>query len=269
MDYLQRFDLAHHVFPQNAQGESFFEIPSYPKLKRRFQMLSREPGLGVLVADVGVGKTSAMRHLCRTLPRPDYHVVYLCDTAVSPLDLYRQLAVEFGVTPSHRRAQQWHELKKTMLHMVDEQNIQPLLIIDEAQHLSDRILIDLSGFLNFAMDSRSLLGLWLVGQPALLSVLKMKRHAALASRIVARLHLEPLSTREAFTAFLAHGLKAAGATSNIVSDGAAELLFRVSRGVPRQAARLMREALIVAHEQQKNFIDDGVLETVLDEEPLG
>ncbi len=40
-------------------------------------MLSREPGLGVLVADVGVGKTSAMRHLCAALPRPDYHVVYL------------------------------------------------------------------------------------------------------------------------------------------------------------------------------------------------
>ncbi len=105
MDYLQRFSLTHHVFPQNAHGESFFETPSYPKLKRRFQMLSREPGLGILVADVGVGKTSAIRNLCHALPRPDFRVVYLCDTAVSPLDLYRQLAVEIGLTPSHRRAQ--------------------------------------------------------------------------------------------------------------------------------------------------------------------
>lgn len=267
MDYLQRFSLTHHVFPQNAHGESFFQTPSYPKLQRRFQMLSREPGLGVLVADVGVGKTSAMRNLCHGLPRPDFHVVYLCDTAVSPLDLYRQLAVELGLTPSHRRAQLWSDLKRTMAHMVDEQSVQPLLILDEAQHLSDRIFIDLSGFLNFAMDSRSLLTLWLVGQPALLSVLKMKRHAALASRIVTRVHLEPLQ-REDFTAFLTHGLEAAGVTSNILSDSGAEMLFRVSRGVPRQAARLMREALIVAHEQNKNFIDDAVLETVLDEENL-
>ncbi len=268
MDYLQRFSLTHHVFPQNAQGESFFETPSYPKLKTRFQLLSREPGLGVLVADVGVGKTSAIRNLCHALPRPDFRVVYLCDTAVSPLDLYRQLAVEIGLTPSHRRAQLWQDLKRAMAHMVDEESIQPLLVLDEAQHLSDHILADLSGFLNFAMDSRNLLTLWLVGQPALLSVLKMKQHAALASRIATRVYLEPLQ-REDFTAFLAHGLKAAGATSNIVSDSAAELLFRVSRGVPRQAARLMREALIVAHEQGKTFIDEAALDTVLDEEELG
>ncbi len=269
MDYLQRFSLAHHVFPQNAQGDTFFQTPSYTKLHRRFKMLSREPGLGVLVGDVGVGKTSAMRHLCQNLPRPDYHVVYLCDTAASPLDLYRQLAVELGITPSHRRAQLWQDLKGAMVHMVDEQSIQPLIIIDEAQHLSDRFLTDLNGFLNFAMDSRNLLALWLVGQPGLLSVLRMKYHAALASRIVARVQLEPLLKREDFTAFLAHGLAAAGATSNIVSDSAAEMLFRVSRGVPRQAARLMREALMVAHEQNKTFIDDTILETVLDEEQLG
>ena len=132
------------------------------------------------------------------------------------------------------------------------------------QHLSDRFLTDLNGFLNFAMDSRNLLALWLVGQPVLLSVLKMKYHAALASRIVARVQLEPLLKREVFTAFLAHGLEAAGARSNIVSDSAAEMLFRVCRGVPRQAARLMREALMVAHEQNKAFIDDTILEAVLD-----
>lgn len=99
-------------------------------------------------------------------------------------------------------------------------------------------------------------------------MLKMKCHAALASRIVARIQLEPLLQREDFAAFLAHGLEAAGATSNIVSDSAAEMLFRVSRGVPRQAARLMREALMVAHEQNKTFIDDAILEAVLDEETM-
>ena len=218
MDYLQRFNLAHHVFPQDASGRNFFETPGYPRLKQRFKLLCQEPGLGILSADVGVGKTSAMRNLCNALPRPDYQVVYLCDTAVSPLDLYRQLALELGVKPSHQRAQLWLDLKRTLAHMVDDQGIQPLLIIDEAQHLSDRFLTDLSGFLNVAMDSRNLLTLWLVGQPRLLSVLKMKCHAALASRIVTRVCLEPLLEREVFQAFLEHGLKAAGAESNIVSD---------------------------------------------------
>ena len=266
MDYRQRFGLTDHIFPQDACGDAFFETPSYKKLQRAFAMLRQEPGLGILLGDVGVGKTSAMRNLCKTLPRPDYQVIYLCDTAVSPLDLYRQLAVELGVTPSHRRAQLWQDLKAAMFTLVDEKGVQPTLVIDEAQHLSDRFLLDLSGFLNFAMDSRNLLLLWLVGQPSLRGVLRMNYHAALASRIVARVQLEPLSDRKLFLDFLAHGLKVAGAKSNLLSDSAAELLFRSSHGLPRRTADLLRKALMLAHEQNKAFVDDTLMDAVLNDE---
>jgi len=268
MEYLQRFGLMHDIFPQDAHGDTFFKTPGYDRLERRFGMLGRQPGVGVLVGDVGVGKTSAIRNLCRSLPRPDYQVIYLCDTAISPVELYRHVAVEVGVRPSHRRGQVWRDLKAAMAHMVDDEGVQPMLILDEAQHLSDRFLTDLSGFLNFAMDSRNLLALWLVGQPGLLGTLRMKYHGALASRISARIRLEALTQREDFLSFLAHGLEAAGATSKIVSDSAMELLYRVSRGLPREAARLLRESLILAHEQDRSIVDDTVLERVLDEEKL-
>ena len=229
-------------------------------------MLSDEPGLGVLTGDAGLGKTTAMRHLCAELPRPDFHVLYVCDTQTSPLDFYRQLAHEFGLPPSHRRAQLWHDIKQSIVDLVDEQNTRPVIVVDEAQHLSDRFLADLSGFLNFAFDSRNLMVFWLVGQPPLRTRLKMKQHAALASRVAARIHLEPLTDRQAFLGFLESGLKAAGATSSFVSEPAAELLFRASGGLPRVLARLLREALLIADEQDKNFIDDTLVETVLDEQ---
>ena len=264
--YRQRFALTGHVFPQNAGGKTLHHSPSYKRFERRFKMLAQEPGLGVAVGEAGVGKTSAVRNLCNGLPKPDYQVMYLCDTAVSPLDLYRQLATEIGIHPSHRRAQLWQDIKQTMAHMVDEQGIQPILVLDEAQHLSDRFLVDFAGFLNFAIDSRNLITVWLVGQPALRSVLRMKRHAALSSRIAARVRLEPLNDRKAFLTFLEHGLEAAGATTSMLSDSAAELLFRASHGVPRRVAQLLREALMEAHERDKNFVDDTIVEAVLDEE---
>jgi len=266
--YRQRFGLTGHPFPQDARGKTFFETPEYKKLARRFQLLAAEPGIGVLTADSGVGKTAAIRNLCTGLPRPDHKVCYLCDTATSPLELYRQLARELGLAPCYRRGQLWHELKKTLVQMVDEHGIRPLVIIDEAQHLSERFLGDLSGFVNFQMDSRSLLTLWLVGQPQLRSVVRMKHHASLASRITTAVHLEPISDRKVFAKFLTHGLKAAGASSNLFADSVVELLFRSSRGVPRVVSRLVREALMLAHEQDKNFVDDAVLEAVLDEEEL-
>ena len=137
-------------------------------------------------------KTAAIRNLCMALPRPDYLVLYLCDTTVSPLDLYRSLAGELGVKPSHRRAQLWADLKKALVHLVDERGTAPIVVIDEAQHLSDAFLLDLSGFLNFAFDSRDLLTLWLVGLPPLSRRLHMHQHAALATRIAVEVRLDPL-----------------------------------------------------------------------------
>ena len=86
--YRQRFGLSGHPLPKDAQGKTFFDkSPGYKKLERAFRQLVEDPGLGVVTADAGVGKTAAMRNLCAQLPRPDYLVLYLCDTAVAPLDL--------------------------------------------------------------------------------------------------------------------------------------------------------------------------------------
>ncbi len=264
--YRQRFGLSSHPFPQSAAGATFTPPPDFERIERRFKMLAQDPGLGVLTGDAGLGKTTVMRHLCKQLPRPDFQVLYLCDTLASPLDFYRQFAEEIGLRPSHRRAQLWSDIKRTITERVDEQNICPVVVVDEAQHLSERFLTDLSGFLNFAFDSRNLMVFWLVGQPALRSRLKMKQHAALASRVVTRLHLEPISERAQFQDFLQQGLRKAGANTNFISEPAVELLYRASGGLPRALARLLREALHLANERDKDFLDDTLVEAVLDDQ---
>ena len=70
--YRQRFGLSGYPLPQNAQGKTFFDkSPGFKKLERAFRQLIADPGLGVLTADAGVGKTAALRHLCSQLPKPD------------------------------------------------------------------------------------------------------------------------------------------------------------------------------------------------------
>jgi MSHA biogenesis protein MshM len=263
--YRQRFGLTGHPLPKNATGKTFFEKSTgYQKLKKHFSELTSDPGVGVLTADAGLGKTAAIRNLCTQLPKPNHLVLYLCDTAVSPLDLYRTLALELGVTPSHRRSQLWGDIKKALVHLVDERGTLPIIVIDEAQHLSDKFLTDLSGFLNFAFDSRDLVTLWLVGLSPLGRHLKMQMHAALNSRIAKESHLEALD-RETFLAMVDHGLKAAGATQKLLADPALEQLFRASRGVPRQGSKILRSALRQAHDREQSFVDEAVMELAIDE----
>ncbi len=260
-----RLDLASYPLPKSAQGKTFFDkSPGYVRLRRAFRQLVEDPGLGVLTAEPGVGKTAALRNLCAELPRPDHLVMYLCDTTVSPLDLYRSLADELGVRPSHRRGQLWADLKKALVHMVDERGSAPVIVLDEAQHLSDVFLLDLAGFLNFAFDSRDLVTLWLVGLPHLTRRLHMQQHAALRSRIAVEIHMEPLD-RDAFAAAVEHGLKAAGASQKILADQAMEMLFRSSRGVLRVAAKTLRAAIRMAADRGQSFLDEATVQAALDD----
>jgi type II secretory pathway predicted ATPase ExeA len=262
--YRKRFGLTGHPLPKDACGRSFCaDLPGYQRLTATFQQLLDERGLAVLTGDAGTGKTAAMRNLCQRLPSPDHRVLYLCDTAVSPLDLYRTLAQELGLTPSHRRGQLWTDIKKALLHMVDERGTLPLVVLDEAHHLSDRFLVDLSGFLNFAFDSRDLMAVWLVGLSPLMRTLRLHQHAALATRVAAHVHLEPLS-RQDFATLVEHGLKVAGATSNLLADPAREMLFRASGGLPRVGAQLLRAALREAHLRDQNFVDEQTMECALE-----
>jgi len=262
---LQRFGLTGWPLPKNAYGRTYWDKSAeYLTLKRQFQTLLDDPGLGVLLAEPGVGKTAAIRSLCGPLPKPQHQTLYMCDTALSPLELYRTLAEELGLRPSHRRGQLWQDIKKTLVHMVDERHIAPLLIVDEAHLLSDKFLLDLSGFLNFAMDSRDLLTVWLVGLPVLSRTLKMQAHTALWSRVMAEVKLEPLG-REAFGALIEHAFKSVGAKTKLLSDPAMELLYRASRGVLRLTSRLLRAALRVAHERNQDFLDEHVVEAAVSE----
>lgn len=260
-----QFGLHGYPFPKDAKGKTFYDkSPSYLRLARVFAHLVEEPGFATLTADAGVGKTTAIRHLCGQLPQPDYQVTYLCDTASSPVDLYRALAVEFGVKPSHRRAQVWSDLKKELVHLVDDRGTHPIIVIDEAQHLSDAFLLDLGGFLNFAFDSRDLFTLWLVGLPPLTRRLHQVQHAALLTRIASEVRLESLE-REVFQAALEHAFKAAGANTKVISDQAAEMVFRSSRGVLRIAARLVRSALRYAQERGQTFLDEPMVQLAIDD----
>lgn len=259
--YRHRFALAHDPLPRDASGKNcFLETPEFERLRRVFNWLAAEPGLGVLTAEAGLGKTTLMRHLCDQLPVPEHRVVYLCDTASTAASVYRNLASELGLTPKYRRDALWRQLKHEIRKLFDEHSVVPILVIDEAQHLSDDFFYDLAGFLNFAFDRQDLLTIWLVGLPSLRARLDMGIHSALRTRIVSPNQLRP-KTREQLFAMVRHGLAVAGATEKVVADPALEVLYRVGRGNPRTTAHLLRASLMLAHDRDQSFVDEA---TILD-----
>ncbi len=260
--HLQHFGLKHE--PLGKQMPELWDDGALGTLQTRFQWLLESPGVGLLTGEAGVGKTAALRQLAQSLNPHRYQVIYLAETDFGRLDLYRALALALGVDPAYRRAQLWRDIKARILELADGRQLLPLWIVDEAQNLPSAFFRDFPAFLNFAFDSRDLMTVWLVGHPALARTLDRAPYAALASRLQARVQLQPIIERERFGQLIEHALQQAGCRHTLLADSGLELLRQASRGLPRHAGRILQTAMQLAVPKSLNHLPDELLQQAIE-----
>lgn len=245
--------------PFGKQSNLLWDNGQLVGLSQQFNWLLKSPGIGLLTAEPGLGKTATLRQITRGLNPQQYGVYYIADTDFGRLDFYRQLAILFGVTASYRRSQLWRDIKEYITHLVTQKNILPVLIIDEAQNLKSEFFRDFPSFMNFVFDSKDYMTVWFVGHPELLREIDRPINVALASRIQARYELKPIADRESFKQFLTHGFTQAGCAHNLLSDSAVEILRMSSQGNPRQVHRIIVTALRIATDKKINHLPDDII----------
>ncbi|WP_245254608.1 hypothetical protein [Paraburkholderia sp. LEh10] len=79
------------------------------------------------------------------------------------------------------------------------------------------------------------------------------------------MQLKPVIERERFAQLISHALKSAGCTHTLLSDSGLELLRQASRGLPRQAGRILRTAMQLAVPKALNHIPDELLQQAIEE----
>ncbi len=129
-----------------------------------------------------------------------------------------------------------------------------------AQNLPSEFFRDLPSFLNFVFDSKDYMTLWLVSHAELARELNNPCYAALSSRMQVRCELKPLTDRDAFKALIQHGFTQAGATIQLLSESAIELLRMASQGNPRRAHQIIVTSMRLAAERQMNHLPDDVIQ---------
>jgi len=261
--FLQHFGLRHP--PLGKEITEPWDDGALKPLIERFQWLLQAPGLGLITGEPGVGKTAVLRRQTQALNPHRYHVVYQAETDFGRVDIYRGLARALSVEPSYRRAHLWRDLKLRIHEMVDNQQIMPLWIIDEAHNLPPDFFRDLPAFLNFAFDSRDLITVWLVGHPSLIHTLERAPYTALNSRIQVRLQIKPIVERERFAQMINHSMKSAGCAQTLLADTGMELLRQASKGVPRQAGRILHTAIRLAVPKGLNHLPDELVQQAISE----
>ena len=85
-------------------------------------------------------------------------------------------------------------------------------------------------------------------------------YAALASRIQVRVALKPIVERERFGQLIAHALNSAGCQHTLLADSGLELLRQASKGLPRQAGRILCTAMRLAVPKGLNHLPDEIVQ---------
>ncbi len=199
-----------------------------------------------LTGEVGAGKSTLCRAVLEHLHH-GYHTALILNPVMTGLQLLRTILGEFGLpNRDNDRVRLNDRLNRFLLDrtLAGEDVV---LIIDEAQDMSDGLLEEVRLLSNLETDDRKLLQIVLVGQPELKERLAGHRLRQLAQRITVRAHLDPLDRADT-AGYLRHRLAVAGAKGRpTFSPWAVRAIHRRSRGIPRLINALADMTLLAGY----------------------
>ncbi len=243
--YLAHFGFTRYPFERALQPDELFASSAAREAQARLQHLIELRGIGLIIGEVGSGKTSVRRKLGASLHPGLYRLFYVPLSAGNVMDMYKAIGWQLGLPIERNRASAYRAIHTEVSRLVTETKIYPVLVVDEAQHLRNDVLEDLRLLTNYAMDSERRLCVLLVGLTELRRRLSMAMHESLTQRIVVRYHLSGLS-REETPAYLSHRLQLAGCSLPLFEPAAIEALFQATQGLPRKINRAAHYALSAA-----------------------
>jgi type II secretory pathway predicted ATPase ExeA len=226
------------------------KTPELVAVKERFDYTIRIGAMALLTGEIGSGKSTALRYAIGQLHPSEYNPLYVTASSGSILELYRQILTEVGIdTATSSRAVLLRLLRKEIQEIVMGKKMKALLIVDEASLMRLDVFAELHTICQFQQDSKPYLPLILAGQNNLVDKLLYRDSQPLASRVVARSHLDGVK-REDMQHYLRHHLAIAGINKNLFDQNAITAIHQASGGLFRKANHLARGALIAAAKLQ-------------------
>ena len=210
-------------------------------------------GFVVITGEIGAGKTTLIESFLREIPA-DVVVAQINQTQVSAVDFLQSVLSQFGFSPFKMKK---GELLATLNNFLIEQYAagrRVLLIVDEAQNLSLRVLEEIRLLSGVETTREKVLRIILAGQPELNAKLDAPELVQLNQRVRLRFHLTTLSQTETGE-YIRHRLQVAGAGDRQLfeEDTFAEI-FRYSGGVPRLINTLCDTAMMAAYTADRDRV---------------
>ena len=216
-------------------------------------------GLTLVTGEIGSGKTYLANALKENLKNQDHLPFIIRNPKLSSTQLIKTILQKIGAEHIPRyKLQVLNSLEKTLTDL-NKKNITVIGLIDEAQILTLDALREIRLLLNLETAEEKLLHLVLLGQPELKN--KIDKVPQLKQRVNVRFHLEPLS-REETGSYIKHRLKVARGKKEIFEKESLDILYTISKGIPRVINNIAQNALFVGATENSKTIPPDIIESV-------
>ena len=194
--------------------------------------LQEKAGFILLSGEIGSGKTTTIREIISRMDSKTA-LALVFNTRVTSEQLIAMINEEFGLDIEGKgKVALLRDLNDYLIEQYSK-DIQPIIIIDEAQNLSMENLEEIRLLSNLETGSAKLVQIVLVGQPELKKMISFPDLEQLRQRISIACHITPLNQEE-MEEYIFHRLEVAG-NRDAVSflPGTFDVIYQYSQGVPR------------------------------------
>jgi general secretion pathway protein A len=223
-----------HLFFTQAMRETFAEFLHFIELKRGFLLLTGE---------VGLGKTTLIRHLLGRLDAQHYHTAFLFSSFLDPDEILQSITADFGIKVRSRTRGAHLEALNLFLLDASQNGKTCVLVVDDAQALDSKALDVIRQLSNLETAAQKLIQIVLVAQPEIRDTLNAHHLRQLQSRIALQRDMRPMRQDE-LDAYLQYRMQLAGVTATFsIAPNALKELHQASGGIPRRVHHLMDRCL--------------------------
>jgi type II secretory pathway predicted ATPase ExeA len=263
--YLELFKLQELPFRLSPDPQFLYLSKQHARAKAYMEStIWFTDGFVVITGEIGAGKTTLIETFLREL-EPDVVVAQINQTQLSPTAFLQTVLVQFGFTPFDMKKP---EVLATLNQFLTEQHVagrKVVLIIDEAQNLSHRVLEEIRMLSGIETTKEKVLRIILAGQPELNDKLNSKELIQLVQRVRLRFHLSALTSAET-SSYIDHRLEVAGSQGRrIFAEDIYPAIFRYTGGVPRLINTLCDTCMMSAFGRESDVVTAEDLDAALRE----